>query len=681
MSRIQVVHNSFEEFYRSPFGAAVVGEKITVRIKVCSSQKPEQVILYIEDDFSSEEEEIIMNKLSIEDKKLIVEELSAEEESIDSSVNSSANKYTYKPGDQSRKSLDCEYIYQAQFRTGDTPGLRFYYFQIDINGEKKYYCKSKDGTGGEGRVIEKPENKYQITVYSDKTNCPLWFPDSIVYQIFVDRFFNGSPDDEVLNPKRNCLLHSHWSNDPLYIKNEEGHVIRWDFFGGNLIGVRKKLDYLKRLGISTIYFNPIFKAVSNHKYDTGDYHQIDEMFGDNKIFAELVKEAEELGISIILDGVFSHTGSDSIYFNRYGNYDSIGAYQSKDSPYYSWYRFDEHPDDYESWWGVSDLPNVNELEKSYQDFIIYNEDSVLNYWMDMGIKGWRLDVVDELPAQFLKNFKSQLRNKDNESILIGEVWEDVSNKCSYDKRREYFLGEELDSATNYPFRKTLIDFITGQIDSECVHKRLMTLAENYPKFNFYSALNLLGTHDVPRILTELGRDIKEKPLAVKRLKLLSLWQMTFPGVPCIYYGDEAGLEGETDPDNRRTYPWGNENQELLNWYHEVIKLRNEYDIFKTGEWHSFYLNKDIYGYKRSINDNKDVFAQERQNNTAVVLLNRSINQSHELDINFKDWFKDSENINDYFQDKKENIGSENKKIRIEPLTAKVYLEKCQENSI
>ncbi|MFP4016560.1 MAG: glycoside hydrolase family 13 protein [Halanaerobiales bacterium] len=675
MPRLQIVHDSFEEFYRSPFGAAVVGDKITIRLKVCSSQRPEKVILHIEDDLSSEETTTIMNELSSDEKEQISDELSNGENNRGDSTEESGEVFTYEQRDQENDRLNCEYIYQAQINTGETPGLKFYYFQIDINGEKKYYCKSKDGTGGEGRVTEEPENKYQITVYSNDMNRPLWFPDSIVYQIFVDRFFNGNPDNEVLNPKRNCLIQSHWNNDPLYIKNEEGHVIRWDFFGGNLIGVRKKLAYLKKLGISTIYFNPIFKAVSNHKYDTGDYHQIDEMFGNNQIFAELVQEAEEIGISIILDGVFSHTGSDSIYFNRYGNYESTGAYQSKDSPYYSWYRFNEHPDDYESWWGVSDLPNVNELEKSYQDFIIYNEDSVLNFWLDMGIKGWRLDVVDELPPQFLKNFKRQMRSKNNESILIGEVWEDASNKSSYDRRREYFLGKELDSATNYPFRKTLIEFISGQIDSEFVHKRLMTLAENYPKYNFYSALNLLGTHDVPRILTELGRDLKEKSLAVKRLKLLSLWQMTFPGVPCIYYGDEVGLEGESDPDNRRTYPWGNENQELLDWYHQIIKLRNNYDIFKTGKWRSFYLNNDVYGYIRSITHQKDVFGQERQNNTALIIFNRSINESHEVYINFKDWFKGSEYVQEYFLDEKINTGSGSKKIEIKPLTAKVYIDK------
>jgi len=388
-----------------------------------------------------------------------------------------------------------------------------------------------------------------------------------------------------------------------------------------------------------------------------------------------------------LDGVFSHTGDDSIYFNKYGNYDSTGAYQSQDSPYYNWYNFSSYPEEYESWWGVSDLPNVNELESSYQDFIINDENSVVNYWMNIGVKGWRLDVADELPAQFIKNFKEEMRENDSDSILIGEVWEDASNKSSYDKRREYFLGEELDSVTNYTFRNILIDFILGKISSEKVHNSLMTMAENYPLFNMYSSLNLLGTHDVPRILTELSRNLNDNPiddksikdLAVKRLKLLSLWQMSFPGVPCIYYGDEAGLEGEADPDNRRTYPWGRENQEILNWYKKITKLRNEYDIFKTGEWHSFHYNKDIYGFLRTIKNNKDVFQQEKNNNTAVVLLNKSVNKSYDLKIDFKEFFnetkKDIQSVYDYLLDEELALSDQPERITLKPLTCKIYIEK------
>ena len=712
MANFEVFHDSFDKFYRYPFGAVAIEDNCTIRIRIKSSIIPEQVVFIMDDDLSSEIDELEMRNVS-------VVELSTDETNMS---NLMCDKETEFQSSNNSVLSKNDHIYQLEINTGDRPGLLFYCFQIKIDGEVYYYGKEHEGYGGEGRLSREPHNKYQITVYNDKPNRPPWFSESIVYQIFVDRFYNGNPGKEVLNPKKNSLIHSHWDNDPLYIKNEEGHVIRWDFFGGNLLGVREKLSYLKELGISTIYFNPIFQAASNHKYDTGDYHKIDEMFGDNQVFTELVKEAEKMGISIILDGVFSHTGNDSIYFNQYGSYDSKGAYQSQGSPYYNWYSFNNYPDEYESWWGISDLPNVNELELSYQDFIINNEDSVVNYWMDIGVKGWRLDVADELPSQFIKNFKKEMRKNDSDSILIGEVWEDASNKCSYGERREYFLGEELDSVTNYTFRSILIDFILGKISSEKVHNSLMTMAENYPPLNMYSCMNLLGTHDVPRILTELSRDLVDgdkykdivsfqdsdkyksssksyenskkksikneesdryqaniKCMAIKRLKMLSLWQMTFPGVPCIYYGDEVGLEGETDPDNRRTYPWGNENQEILNWYKKIIKLRNTYDIFKTGEWHSIYFNQDIYAYLRSISKNRDVFQQEKDNNTALILFNRSINQSYDIEINFAEYFNDINNgkqsVYDYLLGEELDIEDQAKRIRFKPLSCKIYISK------
>ncbi|MFW5971928.1 MAG: glycoside hydrolase family 13 protein [Bacillota bacterium] len=667
MDNIEAYHNSFDQYYRNPFGAVKIKESIRIRINIKSSQKPDQVMLIMEDDFSSEKHEYEMSEIAN-----IKTGLSTTMNDSNISEKKNINE------DNINLSSDLNHIYEVKVSSGDNARLFFYHMCIKIDGKDYYYGKKDDGLGGEGCLSNHLKNSYQLTVYKGNDN-PTWFSSSIVYQIFVDRFFNGNEENRVLNPKKNTLIQSHWDNKPLYVKNEKGHVIRWDFFGGNLEGVRKKLSYLKDLGISVIYFNPIFQAASNHKYDTGDYHKIDEMFGDNQLFKNLVEEADEMGIKIILDGVFSHTGIDSIYFNKYDNYDSVGAYQSKESPYYSWYRFSNHPEDYESWWGISDLPNVNEMDPGYQDFIIYNKNSVLNHWMDAGIMGWRFDVADELPDQFIKNFKKEMRNKKKDSILIGEVWEDASNKSSYSRRREYFMGEELDSVTNYPFRKILIDFILGRIDSRYVHNRLLTLAENYPLFNFYSLLNLLGTHDVPRILTELSRDHQNAcnydvyTLAVRRLKLLSLWQMTFPGVPCIYYGDEVGLEGEEDPDNRRTYPWGNENQEILKWYQKVIALRKSYHIYSTGEWHSIYFNKDVYGYLRIINNNKDVFKQKKPNNTSLILFNRNINKSYELDLNFNKWFKDNKKVYDYFEECEVKLEDDFNRVIINPISFKLYI--------
>ncbi|MFZ5754504.1 MAG: glycoside hydrolase family 13 protein, partial [Bacillota bacterium] len=460
----------------------------------------------------------------------------------------------------------------------------------------------------------------------------------------------------IMHPKPNSTIYTDWWEDiPVYNRDPEtGKIISYDFFGGNLYGVLKKLPYLQELGVSVIYLNPIFESPSNHKYDTSDYKKIDPMFGDNELFQTLCREAKELGIAIILDGVFSHTGSDSIYFNKEGNYPEVGAYQSPESPYYSWYRFSCYPDLYECWWGIDTLPNVNEMEPSYQNFIIYDEDSVLKYWMKLGAKGWRLDVVDELPDEFVKNFYRVLKETDPEAVLIGEVWEDASNKISYGKLREYLLGDELDSVMNYPFRNIFLDYLLGRRDARETHLALMQLYENYPRQHFYALMNLIGSHDVPRVLTLLGDAPPEqtiskedqakfrlspdkRKLAVRRLKLLSLIQMTFPGVPCVYYGDEAGLEGYGDPLNRRTYPWGREDRELLVWYKKIIALRNRHDVLKTGEWIPLYAQGHVYAFLRRISQDRDVFGQKKKDNVAILIFNRHETEEITLTLDVSRW--------------------------------------------
>ncbi|WP_407269885.1 glycoside hydrolase family 13 protein [Radiobacillus sp. PE A8.2] len=502
------------------------------------------------------------------------------------------------------------------------PGLVWYYFAIHNQDGSMYYGNNQDGYGGVGIEITGKPPKYQITVYQDVYLPPAWFQGKVIYQILVDRFYNGHTDNQILHAKKNSVIHSHWENDPLYIRGENGDILRWDFYGGNLLGVIKKLAYLSELGVDIIYLNPVFQAPSNHKYDTGDYHKIDEMFGNEEIFQKLCDEAKKYGISIILDGVFSHTGSDSKYFNKQGSYDSIGAYQSKDSPYFSWYRFHQHPEDYESWWGIDVMPNVNELDSSYQSFIIDAKDSVINYWQRFGIIGWRLDVADELPDQFIKRMKRQLRTNNPDSVLIGEVWEDASNKISYSERREYLLGDELDSVTNYLLRDMIIRFILGHIDAGEVHLKMNSMLENYPTEHFNSLMNIVGTHDTPRILSLVNQDVDDDT-ALKRVQLISIWQLLLPGNPCIYYGDEAGLTGIEEPLNRRTYPWGNENSQLLNWYRNILKIKKKYNVFQTGDFESFHILEDLYGFKRST-----------QSVQTLVLINRS---DQEKNIKLEDW--------------------------------------------
>ncbi|MBM7854150.1 4-alpha-glucanotransferase [Desulfohalotomaculum tongense] len=550
---------------------------------------------------------------------------------------------------------DNKKIYQGEIITPSTPGLLWYFFIIHINGKTFYYGNNADNFGGIGQIYKHQPPSYQVTVYKEDLSVPHWFKESVMYQIFVDRFYNGHDGGQMLNPKQKCYVYNNWHDTPYYRTDpDSGKTVCYDFFGGNLLGVIKKLSYLKELGINIIYFNPVFEAPSNHKYDTANYKKIDPMFGDNMLFKELCSKAKEMGISIILDGVFSHTGSDSIYFNKEGTYPEIGAYQSKESPYYSWYKFYDWPHRYECWWGIDTLPNVNEMDPSYQNFIIYDQDSVLKYWMKMGIKGWRLDVVDELPDEFVKRLRKEMKKLDPESVLIGEVWEDASNKISYGKMREYLLGDELDSVMNYPFRNILLDFILNKRDVKDIHRAFMSLYENYPLEHFYSTMNLVGSHDVPRVLTILGEAPAEenlskeeqgcyklppdkKKLAIERLKLVSLFQMTFPGVPCIYYGDEAEMEGYGDPLCRATYPWGRENRQLLNWYKKIIALRRQHDVLKTGRWVPLNPQGDFYGYLRLIENGKDVFGQNKKDNAAVVLFNRHPKEKIDLTIDLSRW--------------------------------------------
>lgn len=507
--------------------------------------------------------------------------------------------------------------------------LLWYYFMVECDGKTWYYGNNRDQLGGIGAVSEQVPPAYQITVRDKNATTPEWFKHAIVYQIFPDRFYRSADAKIDLMGKRGAVIHSVWDDKPEYWKNpQNGDIMYYDFFGGNIAGIREKLSYLKDLGVTAVYLNPIFESCTNHRYSTADYHKVDPFLGTNEDFAAFCAVAKKEGIRIILDGVFSHTGADSIYFNRFGHYDSVGACQSKESPYYEWYRFSRYPDMYESWWGVMDLPNVEETTPSYMDFIIRNEDSVLRYWIRQGISGWRLDVIDELPVPFLRNFYKTLKEEDPEAVLIGEVWEDASNKISYSQQREYLCGYDIDSAMNYALRTIAVDFIMGHKDARRMGAELMHMIENYPQEYFYAMLNLVSSHDIERILTVLGEDgdtatQSAECIAEKRMRLMELWQMTMPGAPCIYYGDEVGVTGKKDPDNRRTYPWGHENTELLEWTKRLTALRRRTDALQTGRFIFLYADGDVFAYARVIEGGRDVFGREARDGFFIIAMNRN----------------------------------------------------------
>ncbi len=584
---MDIEHNSREEFYRTPFGAVTCGTEIRFRLSVTGAGIPSAVRLVIKRDGQEEVRKDMPYMFDLSDH--------------------------------------C--IYAVNVKMPETAGLVWYYFELQTDRGMVYYGNNSKNLGGVGEMsFNPPTHSYQITVYNDGYKTPDWFKTGIAYQIFVDRFYNGNEDGSFLG-SRDDIIKREWGEQPYY-KAEQfgGEYLANDFFGGNLKGVIAKLPYLKDLGISVIYLNPIFKAYSNHKYDTGDYEQVDPMFGDEETFKELCAKARKMGIRVILDGVFNHTGSDSKYFNKKGTYDSVGAYQSQDSPYYSWFRFSEWPDVYESWWGMTTLPQVEENSKEYRDYLLSSKDAIVKKWIRNGASGWRLDVVDELPDFFVKELRKGIKSEDEDAVIIGEVWEDASNKSAYGERREYFLGGELDSVMNYPMRKAIIDVVSGKIEAEEFNERLMSIKENYPAPAYYSLLNMVTSHDVERIMTimgdapsrhEVSKDYQAQftldgyalELAKERATLVLGLQMTLPGVPCIFYGDEIGMQGYGDPFCRQTFPWDkideiDEDGRIRERYRNMITLRNMSKAFSIGDFECVYKIGHVYGFIRSYGDEK-----------------------------------------------------------------------------
>lgn len=477
----------------------------------------------------------------------------------------------------------------------------------------------EDGSGcdldGSGYRSDGFPADWQLTVYDDSHPTPRWFGEGITYQIFPDRFCRLSvPDPAGMVGDR--MVHENWEDTPDWRPDETGEVRNRDFFGGSLQGIASRLAELEQLHVTTLYLCPVFESASNHRYNTADYTKIDPMLGTEEDFRFLCAQAETHGIRVILDGVFNHTGSNSVYFNAEGFYPTVGAAQSQDSPYFNWYTFHPWPDDYEAWWGIRTLPAVNESSASYGAFIADGENSVIRRWLRAGASGWRLDVADELPDEFLARLRSAVDAAKPGSILLGEVWEDGSNKIAYSRRRKYLLGSETHGLMNYPFRTAALAYLQGG-DACSFVQAMETIRENYPPPAFYSAMNFLGTHDTARILTVLGAPTVPESKAERADFLLSPNQRTeglallrvaaallyaFPGSPMIYYGDEAGMEGWEDPFNRGTYPWRKEDQALRAFYVRLGQLRHSRVSLRRGDIRYLYAAGSGLAFSRSWED-------------------------------------------------------------------------------
>lgn len=515
---------------------------------------------------------------------------------------------------------DC-YYWDCEFSLNE--GIYWYAFKYNTS-ENEYWITKFDHSLGE---ISSKGAWWQLTVYSKNYSTPSWLDGGIIYQIFPDRFYNsGKAKKDVPHDRYIC---NDWSQTPVFTPKKESDGIKFlgnDYYGGDLKGIQKKLPYLKELGVSCIYLNPIFEAHSNHRYNTANYMKIDPLLGDEKDLKALIKAAEKLGIYIILDGVFSHTGDDSIYFNKYNRYDVLGAYQSDESPFRSWYDFGETHDDYESWWGISTLPETQENDPNFTEYIT-GENGVIRHWLSLGIRGFRLDVADELPDQFLDKVRIAVKADSNKNFLLGEVWEDATNKISYNARRRFLRGKQLDSVMNYPFEKAIIQYLTGG-NSRNLIDTVLEILENYPPQAVKLLMNHIGTHDTARILTVLGNEgncpegdrewqskqhltDEQYQKAISLLKVAAVLQYTLPGVPSIYYGDEAGMEGYGDPFCRATYPWGKENKELLEFYKKLGQFRRNYNAFKSGEFIPFYANFGEIAYMRKSKNHTVLIAATR----------------------------------------------------------------------
>ena len=511
-------------------------------------------------------------------------------------------------------------------------GLYFYYFKYETPyGKGNIFLKN----GGCGEFA--PDgNEWQQTVYKKGFKTPDWVKGGIMYQIFPDRFFCSGTQKK--NVPEDRIIHTSAEEQPFYKPDENGKILNNDYYGGDFKGIEQKLPYLKSLGVTVIYLNPVFEAHSNHRYNTADYLKTDPLLGTEEDLKSLIKKAKEYSIKIILDGVFSHTGSDSIYFNRENRYSSNGAYNSENSPYRDWYTFNGDGT-YESWWGIETLPETNEENESFTEFIT-GENGVLNKWLDCGIAGFRLDVADELPDKFLDALYSCVKKKNPGNFVLGEVWEDASNKISHGGRRRYLLGEQLDSVMNYPFACAIISFMRYGV-AETFTETVVTVCENYPKEVLDCLMNHIGTHDTARILSrlvcpelenktrelqahhKLSKDEYEK--AKTLLKTATVLQYTLPGFPSVYYGDEAGLTGGGDPFNRAFFPWEKADSELTEWFVKLGKIRHSLPCLKDGVFKPFSAMLSCVAYER-VSEKSKIF----------VIANRN---PHEIDYYLPEIYK------------------------------------------
>jgi len=589
-----LVHDCRKLKFRSPFGAVTCGETVKLGFEVISGRVKSAALVIMGAGVENGKTEVKMK--------------------------------------QNRVSWSVSYV------TPETPCALVYFFRVSTKYGDRFLCA--DWSGLNSTLCSEEGTGFRLTVYRKDFETPEWFRQSVMYQVFPDRFgFYGTATAKrgveyhrALG--RSITLHRNLSAPVKYLpgKNEEKYLPN-DFYGGTFKGIQKKLPYLKELGITCLYLNPVAESASNHRYDTADYLNPDPILGTVADFENLCKAAKKQGIRILLDGVYSHTGADSRYFNRYGHYEETGAFQSESAEFAPWYSFRSFPEDYKCWWNFEELPEVDKRNESWQNFVITGENSVIKTWMRRGAEGWRLDVADEIPDDVLALMRKTIKEENPEAPVIGEVWEDCVSKTGPEGPRNYALGNALDSVMNYPFRFALIEFLTGRRNAWSMAEFLTAQQMNYPRPLYYALMNLVSSHDVDRIRTalatnqnlhELSRDVLsemefgeealEKALELE--KLAATVQFTIPGVPCIYYGDEQGMTGACDPFNRAPFR-ESESRDLHDFYAALAEKRKSDRALLTGEAGFYAVTDDVLLILRYVPDGPAEYAVINRKNEDV----------------------------------------------------------------
>jgi glycosidase len=648
-------HDSRDLLYRSPGGAVPAGTEVLIRFRTFHNDVTGVTLRLYDLDANAQ--------------RFLPMTLAAQDVSC------------YEPA---FADLTCDF-WQAALDEGQ-PNNLWYRFIVSDGSDTDYYADNTGALdGGLGATKEDAvDNSYALMYYDPAFEAPEWAASASIYQIFPDRFRDGRAnnnpktgdvryDDPVLAlpwgvlPEGYCRNYTDGSTNcpwrfdstpPDWSPTKEQPRGR-DYYGGDLRGVDQYLDYLAQLGVNTIYFNPIFDAGSNHSYDTQDYYSIDPYFGTQKDWENLVKHADQLGIRIVLDGVFNHLSSDSRFFDRYGHYPELGACESVSSPYRDWFTFHEvsagtgtcvgaagpNSATYDGWFGFDSIPVIDKSLEDVQAYFLTDDGSVSRYWLERGASGWRLDVSGDasFPDGYWRTFREATKETDPNALLISETWQKDSTLL------RMLRGDRLDTTMNYRLRDAVIAFLApGTFDSKGFADsgriispsefaaRMESIREDYPDAAYYSLMNLLDSHDTERLRWTLtpGQETladKEQNAAnvaegKLRQRLASLIQFTVPGAPTVFYGDEVGMTGDDDPDDRRTYPWadkgGAPDQALFTHYQALNDLRQANDVLVHGDFRML-LADDSSGVV--------AFGRKTGNQAAVIIVNRSA-QGHSGDI-------------------------------------------------